>query len=327
MASKNPKVTVLVPCYNVEKFLPQCLESLIGQSLRELQIICINDGSTDSTLAVLQSYAARDERIQVIDKPNSGYGASMNRGLDAARGEYVGIVESDDFAERDMFKKLYRFARFHRCDLVKSNYSEYCAGQAHPIEAFAGFRYKRVFDPADQVEVVKVLPIIWTGLYRRSMLQENGIRFNETPGASYQDTSFVQRAWFAAERAALLPDYLLNYRVDNAASSVKSQAKVYAVCDEFAASEAYLAARPAKQASFAPVLAAVKFATYKWNYNRIAPEFRPDFACRWADEIRAAELQGFVDLGLFSEADRMLYPGLIADSDRFCAEHPADLPW
>ena len=183
MASETPKVTVLVPCYNVEKFLPQCLESLIGQSLRQLQIVCINDGSTDSTLAVLRSYAARDKRIQIIDKPNSGYGASMNRGLDAARGEYVGIVESDDFAERDMFKKLYRFARFRRCDLVKSNYSEYCAGQAHPIEAFAGFKYKRVFRPADQVDVVKVLPIIWTGLYRTSMLRENGIRFNETPGA------------------------------------------------------------------------------------------------------------------------------------------------
>ena len=92
MASETPKVTVLVPCYNVEKFLPQCLESLIGQSLRQLQIVCINDGSTDSTLAVLRSYAARDKRIQIIDKPNSGYGASMNRGLDAARGEYVGIV-------------------------------------------------------------------------------------------------------------------------------------------------------------------------------------------------------------------------------------------
>ena len=67
MASETPKVTVLVPCYNVEKFLPQCLESLIDQSLRQLQIICINDGSTDSTLAVLRSYAARDKRIQIID--------------------------------------------------------------------------------------------------------------------------------------------------------------------------------------------------------------------------------------------------------------------
>ena len=327
MASETPKVTVLVPCYNVEKFLPQCLESLIGQSLRQLQIICINDGSTDSTLAVLRSYAARDKRIQIIDKPNSGYGASMNRGLDAARGEYVGIVESDDFAERDMFKKLYRFARFHRCDLVKSNYSEYCAGQAHPIEAFAGFKYKRVFKPADQVDVVKVLPIIWTGLYRTSMLRENGIRFNETPGASYQDTSFVQRAWFAAERAALLPDCLLNYRVDNAASSVKSQAKVYAVCDEFAASEAYLAARPAKQAAFAPVLAAVKFATYKWNYNRIAPEYRSEFALRWAAEMEDADRRGFLDPALLSDADRALCPELLADPEAFCAAHPEDLPW
>lgn len=327
MRYENPKVTILVPCYNVETFLPACMDSIMGQSLKELQVVCINDGSTDSTLQILQSYAAKDDRIEIIDKPNSGYGASMNCGLKAARGEYVGIVESDDFAHRKMFEKLYRFASKHDCDLVKSNYNEFCAGKAHPMKPFEGFGYKQVFAPAEKLDVIKVLPIIWTGLYRRSMLEENGILFNETPGASYQDTSFVQRVWFAAERVALLRNRFLNYRVDNAASSVKSQAKVYAVCDEFAASEAFLAARPAKQKVFSPVLTAVKFATYKWNYNRIANEFRNEFALRWAAEINAAKEAGFLDLNLLSDSDKKTCPELLEDPEAFAANHPDELPW
>lgn len=327
MKCANPKVTVLVPCYNVEKFLPACMDSLVGQTLRELQIICINDGSTDSTLQILQSYAAKDDRIQIIDKPNSGYGASMNRGLKAAKGEYVGIVESDDFAHRKMFEKLYRFAVKHDCDLVKSNYNEFCAGRARPVRPFKGFGYGQVFAPSQRIGVIKVLPIIWTGLYRRSMLEENGILFNETPGASYQDTSFVQRVWFAAERVALLRNRFLNYRIDNAASSVKSQAKVYAVCDEFAASEAFLAKRPEKQRTFAPVLNAVKFATYKWNYNRIAREFHDEFALRWAAEMAGAKDAGFLDASLLSETDRALCAELLDDPQGFAGNHPEELPW
>ena len=89
----TPKVSILVPVYNVERFLPQCLDSLVAQTLEDIQIICINDGSTDGSLEILERYAAQDSRIEIIDKPNSGYGASMNCGLDAARGEYIGITE------------------------------------------------------------------------------------------------------------------------------------------------------------------------------------------------------------------------------------------
>ena len=89
-----PAVSVLIPCYNVEKYLRQCLDSVVNQTLKDMEILCINDGSTDSTPAVIKEYAAKDSRIRVIDKPNSGYGDSMNRALDAATGEYVGIVES-----------------------------------------------------------------------------------------------------------------------------------------------------------------------------------------------------------------------------------------
>lgn len=91
-----PKVTVILPVYNGQKYVHECLDSLISQSFPDWEAICVNDGSTDQTLSILQAYATKDPRIYVIDKPNSGYGDSVNRGIDAARGKYVTILESDD---------------------------------------------------------------------------------------------------------------------------------------------------------------------------------------------------------------------------------------
>ena len=102
-----PKISIIIPCYNVEKYIKQCLESVVNQTLKDIEIICINDGSTDSTLEILREYENRDNRIKVISKQNSGYGASMNIGLETAKGEYVGIVESDDYVELNIFQTLY----------------------------------------------------------------------------------------------------------------------------------------------------------------------------------------------------------------------------
>ena len=107
------KVSVVIPVYNVERYLRQCLDSVINQTLKEIEIIIVNDGSKDSSLSIIKEYAAADNRITVIDKPNGGYGESMNRGFDKATGEYIGIIESDDYAELDMFEKLYATACEH----------------------------------------------------------------------------------------------------------------------------------------------------------------------------------------------------------------------
>ena len=115
------KVSVLVPVYNVEKYLSQCLDSLCAQTLKDIEFICINDGSTDDSGNILQAYAKKDSRFKIINKTNSGYGDSMNFGLNEAKGEFIGIVESDDFAEPDMFEKLYSLAYDNQLDIVKSN--------------------------------------------------------------------------------------------------------------------------------------------------------------------------------------------------------------
>lgn len=312
-----PAVSVLTPVYNVERFLPECLDSLKNQKLTDIEFICINDGSTDGSLDILRSYAEKDPRFKIIDKPNSGYGASMNRGLDEARGEYIGIVESDDYASPNMFKKLYGFAKRHDCDLVKSNYFEHDENGDVKIKPFGRRSYWKVFNPAEQLWTLRVLPIIWAGLYRREMLVANGVRFNETPGASFQDTSFVFKAWVASKRAAILPGAYLHYRVDNAGSSVKSASKIYEVCGEFASSEDFIRKDPKLWETFAPTLNAMKLDTYRWNFNRIAIEFRRDFAKRWAEEFVKAQSEGMLREEAFTPYDWGIAQELIADPDAF----------
>ena len=144
------KVSVLVPVYNVEEFLPECLDSLVGQTLKDIEIICINDGSRDGSLDIIKEYAKKDSRIVVIDKKNSGYGDSMNKGLAKASGEYVGIVESDDFIDRDAFEIMYELAKKYDVEIVKGNYYEYYgdSGQDKVVrELFSPGITNRVIDP------------------------------------------------------------------------------------------------------------------------------------------------------------------------------------
>ena len=207
----TPKVSVLVPVYNVERFLPQCLDALCGQTLRGIEIICINDGATDGSPAILHDYAARDQRVLVIDKANSGYGASLNMGLSQAAGEYVGIVEPDDFPDRRMFKKLLKAAERTGADAVKCNYYNYFDGADHLVENFAGLPYRRPFDPVDQPRVVCTIPSIWTGLYRKSFLEREGIALRDArrriPGRGLQPEGVVCRPHMRAgqKAAATLP--------------------------------------------------------------------------------------------------------------------------
>ena len=321
----SPKVSILVPVYNTSKFLPECLDSLLAQTLKDIEIICINDGSTDNSPDIIRFYQERDGRVKMVSKANSGYGDSMNVGLANATGEYVGICESDDFASPRMFATLWRYAHRHDLDLVKCNYFEHDASGDREMRPFDGFAYRKVFNPAEYQGVLTVLPIIWSALYRRQFLIDNNIAFNTTPGASFQDTSFVHQCWTAARRAAILPHCFLHYRVDNSASSCKSSNKIYEVCGEYEMSERFLARDPQREKTFAPMLNFLKFGTYRWNFNRISDEYRRDFAQRWADEYRRAQEAGTLDKSLFPPESWERVELLMGDLDAFMAKNGAEL--
>ena len=116
-----PKVSAIIPVYNVEKYLRECLDSVINQTLKDIEIICVDDGSTDNSGKIIDEYATKDKRIVVIHKANGGYGHSCNKGLDKVRGEYTAILEPDDFVDEHMYEDLYNYAKQYDVDIVKAN--------------------------------------------------------------------------------------------------------------------------------------------------------------------------------------------------------------
>ncbi|MCL2280558.1 glycosyltransferase [Candidatus Saccharibacteria bacterium] len=222
------KVSVLVPIYNVKSYLRECLDSLAGQTLREIEIICINDGSTDGSKDIIKEYVKKDSRFVLLDKKNSGYGDSMNRGLKKARGQFVGIVESDDFVRPEMFGELYEFAKKKRAQVVKSNWYKYWTDTHTTVRVVATDEknYNKVVKPSDgEFGIFYQIPSIWSAIYEREFLLNNKINFVPSPGASYQDTGFAYKVWVMAEKVSFINKAYLYYRQDNANSSMNNIAK------------------------------------------------------------------------------------------------------
>lgn len=321
-----PKLSVLVPCCNVEKYLRECLDSIVNQTMKDIEIICINDGSKDSTLSILQEYAGKDSRIRLIDKTNTGYGHSMNLGLDTATGEYVGIVESDDFVEPNMFAVLYRHAQAHQLDVAKGGFWHYYTAQNQNVPKVlpSGLIRRGVFSPAkdltapaEKTALLHMMPSIWSGIYRRDFLRDNQIRFLETPGASFQDLGFHFKVWFCANRAMVLKDRFLHYRTDNANSSVKSEKKVYCVCDEYAEAGRFLKERPQLETVFLPALVRAKFGNYLWNYERLTGEAQEAFLRRFHEEFCQHREEGTVQRAYFDWYHWNLLQKILMDPERF----------
>ena len=301
-----PKVSIVIPCCNVEKYVEQCVRSAMEQTLDDIEIICVNDGSTDSTLSILQSLAHEDERISIIDKPNTGYGNSMNVGFDAARGDYLAILESDDFIDADMIETHYAIAAEHDLDAVKSNFYFYWSvpeeRNVH-CDLLDEEECGRVLNPREEPHIFYVKPSIWSAIYRTEFIRSNNIRFNETPGASFQDASFNFQVWLNADRVYFIRDAYLHYRQDNENSSVKSQSKIYCVCDEYELMETYVShiTDPIERQALMGILTKMKYDSYMWNYDRLEESAAQEFMFRFAEEMKKHIEQGDIDWNLFED--------------------------
>ncbi len=292
------KLSILVPIYNVEQYLPQCLDSLCAQTLKSLEIICINDGSTDASGAILDEYVKNHSNIVVINKKNSGYGDSMNRGLEAATGEYIGIVESDDFIDENAFEKLYELAKKHDADIVKANYYYHSEDNDEVHEVVREQKLHKPMTISDDYKILLEEPGIWSGIYRREFLLNKKIRFRTTPGASYQDTGFFFKTLCAAEKIVYTKDAFLHYRVDNANSSVKSLEKVNYVVEEYADIEKYLkSCEVSDEVKY--TIQAAKFGAFHWNLQRLPKDLAQEFIKTIKDEFSAAQKDGLLNKEYF----------------------------
>lgn len=220
MPSRKQLVSVIVPIYNAEPFLAQCLESIIGQAHMALEIICLNDGSTDASLSIMRAYAAQDPRIRVIDKPNQGYGATCNRGIGEATGEWIAIVEPDDWIEPGMYADMLGFAASlnEPADIVKTPYWRIWmpdTPQQEKLNCSYRHRIKPKRQPFAVQEATHLLahhPSIWSALYRKAFLDQHGIRFREYPGAGWADNPFLVETLCQTNRIAYLDKPYYCYR-------------------------------------------------------------------------------------------------------------------
>ncbi len=314
-----PKVSIVVPTYNVEKYLPQCLDSITGQTLKDIEIVCVNDGSTDHSLDIIEKYAKKDPRIVIVTGANGGYGKAMNRGIDIASGEYIGIVEPDDFVDRKMYEDLYETAAKYRLDFVKSDFyrfqTEKETGEIkHTLFRLSPcfFHYYKVFDPSQNPGTLRFRMNTWNGIYRREFLINHGIRHHETPGASYQDNGFHLQTFAFGRRAMIVHKAYYWNRRDNVNSSVCDKGKVDAIHVEYDWIEALLKKNPDLWERFKYDYWRQRYLNYYKTICRISPELRTDYLIRIRKDLWEAKRKRLLKwrafpLAPWSEVQLILY--------------------
>jgi len=208
----NIKVSIIVPVYNVEKYLRQCLDSLINQTLQEIEIICVDDGSTDNSSNILSDYAQKDSRIIVHRQENQGLANARNAGLKLANGEYIGFVDSDDFVDIDFFEKLYQAASSDNADIARALY-KYHYPDSEKLDLYLDKIIKQRIKQKKTLGINDHTVVVWNAIYRKKFLSDNGIMYFDNLRSS-EDISFTARATFCANKTVPVTDTFLHYRKD-----------------------------------------------------------------------------------------------------------------
>lgn len=235
------KVTVIMPSLNVVRYIAKCLDSVVGQTLEDIEVLAIDAGSTDGTSEIIQSYADRDSRIHFIYSDRKSYGYQVNLGLSMAQGEYIGIVETDDWIESEAYEVLYQFACQYEADYVRGvaeNYKEVINGlpYSYPINIFSAKEYEKnkgviQINPQKQKDIVIKDRFLWNGIYKRDFLK--GIKLNETAGAAYQDIGFLLQVYNKATNAVYIDKLVYHYRKDNEDCSCNSRSAFRYLVEEY----------------------------------------------------------------------------------------------
>ncbi len=301
--NQRPLVSVIVPVYNVARYLNQCLERLCSQTLENIEIIVIDDGSIDNSLDIIEAFASSDDRIRVIAKRNEGYGVTVNLGIDSAKAPYVAIVESDDYPEQSMLKKLYEAAIYHDADVVKCDFFDTFEDHESPRRNLANIPYGKPFNAQDFPEVFLITPSIWASLYKKKFLDTKNIRLTETPGASFQDTAFCLTVLCEAKRIVAIGAPLIHYRRDNMQSSTYSKDKIFTVSDEFRKVRERLASNHDLYRAFIPYIRLNEWRTYCWDSKRIDQRFIPSYFVRVRYDFDIAYRGNEINESLFSSRE------------------------
>ena len=311
-------LSIVIPVYNTEKYLIQCLESILQQNIDGLEIICVNDGSSDSSLEILQTYEGRSNCIKLINKNNSGYGDTVNQGIKMASGRYIGFVESDDFVVEEVLDELVRLALDNDADVVKGNYNNFFSDD-NRTEYFDNLREAPKFKIINSEEYKQLFfgaPSIWSGIYKKDFLEENGINFLETSGAAYQDTSFAFKVWACAKRVVLTDKAIINYRQDDSFSSSNIKKNIFAIRGEYYEINKFI--KEKGDMWLYPVMAKAQFISYAWNANRLNTHDQMKFWLAVSSDFKELMYNGFISELYFNKAELATINRIVYDTYGFC---------
>ncbi len=229
-----PKISVIIPIYNVEGYLPECLNSVVSQTLEDIEIICVNDGSTDNSLNILKEYASSDSRFVLLNQDNSGQGIARNKALEIVKGEYTAFVDPDDWLEVDAFENLYNFAEDNNADVVQFDYKTF----DNELKTFKEInfaeilkkKYKKIFRDLKffnwkdfKDACLQDLDLhAWSRVYKTDFIKRNKLKF--APLRRAEDHLFVLGAILSADKIFYYPAFFYNYRIRNN-STVHSKSK------------------------------------------------------------------------------------------------------
>lgn len=232
------EITVIVTVHNAEKYLRECLESIIRQTFSDIEILCMDGGSIDASPRILREYAEKDNRIRIIDDPDTGYGHKVNEGIGKAAGKYISVLESDDIYMENMLEKLYAVMEQYDVDYANGDYIEFTDVGSQRFymlrQMYEDEDYGRLQQSGKHPEKMRQIARYWTGMFKRDFLLGNNIRMNESPGASFQDLSFRFLTSALAETSYHLKEAVYLYRSDNPDSSVHDPRKAAVTADEYA---------------------------------------------------------------------------------------------
>ena len=300
----NIKVSVITVSLNVADYIRECIDSILAQTLKDIEVICVDGGSTDGTEEILKEYAENDTRVRFVHAEKKSVGYQLNLGIRLARGKYIGYVETDDSIMPEMYEDLYKIAEYHQTDFVKGDYytrtGDFAHRQlTHEVWGYDDSWYDRVIDISQEMDIFEMYHFeIWTGLYRTEWLRKNRIKANETMGASYQDAGFYFLTFVYAKRAYFTHKPYYMYRIDNPNASISSSGKVNCICTEFELLEKRLREDPERFEHFKYVMTYRAFYCYRWNLDRIDKKYKEGFLEKFSEDFRRFYDEGMLDFKL-----------------------------
>lgn len=320
---REPLVSVVLPCLNSREYIRECVNSVLTQTLEQLELLIVDAGSTDGTLEIARQYESLDPRVRVICSDQRSYGYQMNLGLKAAKGKYLGIVESDDYVQPQMFEELYEKAEANRLEVLKGNYTIFTGSRnRRQYKRMTVNRdrslYNRVIDPARTPKAFESYVVSWSGIYSVAFLREHAIWHHESPGASFQDNGFWFQVFTQAHRVMFCPCNHYMLRRDNPGSSIYNAAKARCMFKEYDFIRDFLTKHPDLEEKYAPLCALKRFKNSLWAYNTLVqPEGQDAYLKEFADHFKALTAAGEIDPDLYTPQEQDLLKLLLADPALF----------